>query len=472
MNKSKELIKNTIIIFIGKFSTQFITFLLLPIYTRVLSTSDYGYVDLIQTYLALLVPIIALRLDTGVFRFLIDVRDNNREKSKIISSTSICLIFQLVLLSIIFIIVNLFIKINYFTLILLDVISMACSSVILQTTRGLGFNKDYSISSIISALVTIIGNVLFLIVFKLGISGVFLSTFIANISCVTYLVIKNKIYKYIKINMINKKDIHSLLKYSLPMIPNGLSWWVLNVSDRTILTYFISAAANGIYSVSCKFSSILSSLFTIFNMSWQETVSLHINDSDRDDFFSNVTENVLNLFNSLCLGIIVCMPWIFNIIIGEKYIQAYEYIPLLLLGNVFNALIGILGGIYIAKKNTKEVAKTTVFAAIINLLIDLLLVKFIGIYAAVLSTVISYFIMTIYRYIDVQKYVKIKIRKTIIILNIFAYSITTILYYLNNTYLNILNFVFVCTFALVINRNFIKNIFLGILKKRGKRYVK
>ena len=80
MNKNKELIMNTFIIFIGRFCTQFVSFLLLPIYTHYLITSDYGYIDLIQTYVALLSPIIILRFDSAIFRFLIDCRDNKEEK--------------------------------------------------------------------------------------------------------------------------------------------------------------------------------------------------------------------------------------------------------------------------------------------------------------------------------------------------------------------------------------------------------
>ena len=79
MNKNKELVKNTIIIFIGKFCTQFITLLLLPLYTHFLSTEDYGYIDLIQTYLTFFIPLILLKIDAGIFRFLIDARKSEEE---------------------------------------------------------------------------------------------------------------------------------------------------------------------------------------------------------------------------------------------------------------------------------------------------------------------------------------------------------------------------------------------------------
>ena len=281
------------------------------------------------------------------------------------------------------------------------------------------------------------------------------------------MVITNKIIKNVKIKYFDTKVIKSLLKYSIPMIPNELSWWIVHVSDRTIISYVLGVAANGIYSVSCKFSNILSSIFNIFNLSWQESASLHINDVDKDDFFSGVISKVFNLFVSLCIGILACQPFVFNILIKNTYREAYKYVPILLLANIFSVLIGLIGSIYVAKKMTKEVAKTTVLAAIINLAIDIALVKFIGIYAAAISTLVSYMLLAIYRYIDVQKYVKIKFLKKDIAINIIIYVFTTILYYYNNIILNIINIMFAIIYAIIINKDILlegKKIILNKIK--------
>ena len=84
--KSFELIKNTVIIFLGKACTQLISFLLLPLYTKYLITEEYGIVDLITTYVALLVPVLTLQLEMATFRFLVDNRENNNRKVEIIST--------------------------------------------------------------------------------------------------------------------------------------------------------------------------------------------------------------------------------------------------------------------------------------------------------------------------------------------------------------------------------------------------
>lgn len=467
MDKNKELVKNTVIIFIGKFCTQFITLLLLPLYTYFLSTEDYGYIDLIQTYLTFFVPLILLKIDAGIFRFLIDTRNNEEEKNKIITNGIIIMLFELIVSIIVFAIVIKIFTIKYSILIIMNLITLSILTFLLQIVRGTGKNKQYSFSSIITAIVTIVLNLTFLVGFHKNGKYVLIASLISNIVCIIYLVITNKIIKNVKIKYFDTKVIKSLLKYSIPMIPNELSWWIVHVSDRTIISYVLGVAANGIYSVSCKFSNILSSIFNIFNLSWQESASLHINDVDKDDFFSGVISKVFNLFVSLCIGILACLPFVFNILIKNTYREAYKYVPILLLANIFSVLIGLIGSIYVAKKMTKEVAKTTVLAAIINLAIDIVLVKFIGIYAAAISTLVSYMLLAIYRYIDVQKYVKIKFLKKDIAINIIIYVFTTILYYYNNIILNIINIMFAIIYAIIINKDILlegKKIILNKIK--------
>ena len=465
MNKNKELVKNTIIIFIGKFCTQFITLLLLPLYTHFLSTEDYGYIDLIQTYLTFFIPLILLKIDAGIFRFLIDARKSEEEKNKIITNGIFIMFVELIISTILFAVAVKIFSIKYSILIVMNLISLSVLTFLLQIVRGIGKNKQYSFSSIIAAIVTIVLNLIFLVGFHKNGKYVLIASLISNIICTIYLLIVNKILKNVKIKYIDKKLIKDLLKYSIPMIPNELSWWIVHVSDRTIISYALGVAANGIYSVSCKFSNILSSIFNIFNLSWQESAALHINDTDKDEFFSNVINKVFNLFICFCIGILACLPFVFELLIKDSYREAYKYVPILLLANIFSVLIGLIGSIYVAKKMTKEVAKTTMIAAIINLTIDLALIKVIGIYAAAISTLVSYMLLAIYRYIDVQKYVKVKIPIKNIVVNSIIFILVVVLYLYNNIALNVINLLLCILYAIIVN----KELLIEFKKVIGKK---
>lgn len=465
MNKNKELVKNTIIIFIGKFCTQFITLLLLPLYTHFLSTEDYGYIDLIQTYLTFFIPLILLKIDAGIFRFLIDARKSEEEKNKIITNGIFIMFVELIISTILFAVAVKIFSIKYSILIVMNLISLSVLTFLLQIVRGIGKNKQYSFSSIIAAIVTIVLNLIFLVGFHKNGKYVLIASLISNIICTIYLLIVNKILKNVKIKYIDKKLIKDLLKYSIPMIPNELSWWIVHVSDRTIISYALGVAANGIYSVSCKFSNILSSIFNIFNLSWQESAALHINDTDKDEFFSNVINKVFNLFICFCIGILACLPFVFELLIKDSYREAYKYVPILLLANIFSVLIGLIGSIYVAKKMTKEVAKTTMIAAIINLTIDIALIKVIGIYAAAISTLVSYMLLAIYRYIDVQKYVKVKIPIKNIVVNSIIFILVVVLYLYNNIAINVINLLLCILYAIIVN----KELLIEFKKVIGKK---
>lgn len=463
MSRGKELVKNTIIILIGRVSTQLLSFFMMPLYTHYINTSDYGYVDLIQSYIALIVPIIILRFDSAVFRFLIDAREDKKEKNNIITNTFLVFIVQIMIFVILFLVLSRFFKFEYLIYIILNVIFMAIAQVLMQMARGVGDNLGYAISSIIAGGITIITNLICIFKFKLGGESILISAILANASCAAFLFVKNKFYK--NINKPQKQTMKKMLKYSIPMIPDGLSWWIVNVSDRTLISIFLGNSMNGIYSVSCKFSNILSSFVQIFNMSWQENASLHINDKDNVEYFSKVLNQVYKIFFFICILILYCIPFVFKFMIGESYQEAFKYIPILLLGNLYNCIAIVLGGIYIARKETKKVAQTTIQGAILNLIIDLILIKFIGIWAAAISTMISYIFLAVYRYIDIKKSFNIIIDRKLYIISSISYVILTIIYSINNILIDLIVF-FIISIVLIWNyKDMIKSIFNRRVKK-------
>ena len=474
MNKNKEFVINTLILFLGKFATQFISLLLLPLYTHYLITDDFGIVDLLQTYITLFVPLLILRIDSAIFRFLIDVRNDEIQKKQIISNNIFLLVLSLIISLIAGIIVINIFNIKYALLVIINIFSLMISNVFLQILRGLGKNLHYSISSIITGIITLLINIVLIVFYNWNASSILLSSIIANSICSLYVVFACKLYKYIDFKLVKKEEIKTILKYSLPMIPNSLSWWIVNVSDRTIITTILGSGLNGIYSVSCKFSNILNSIFSIFNMSWQESASLHINDEDRDVFFSNMINKLFFIFFSCSLGIIVIIPLLFDILIGREYLEAYKYIPLILYGNVWNILISLIGGIYVAKKKTKEISNTTIISAIINIIVNICLIANIGLYAACISTIIAYMIMGIYRYVDCKKYVNLKLKIKKLVLVTIVFIISSFIYFINNVYLNIINLIFIVIFICIINKElvlitfkYLRNKVLIILFKRN-----
>lgn len=464
MSREKELIKNTGIITIGKICTQMISFFLLPLYTAVFSTEEFGIVDLFNTIVAFLLPILTIQIDQALFRFLIDARENKEDKTRLITSAFLLVTLGIVSYSLIFIFIAPLISNKYKYFLLINVLANILSTLMLQVARGLGHNKEYSIGSFIVAAFTVILNVLFIVVLKFRVEGMFLAIFIANMLAAIYLLFSKKTYKYIALKFFDEKVLKSMCKYSLALIPNAISWWVINVSDRAIISSILSVAANGIYAAANKFSGMYINAYNIFNIAWTESAAVHINDQDKDEYFSKTINTGLRVFACFALIIIGATPFVFPWLINAKFGEAYNQIPLLMLSSLFNVGVGLVSVIYVAKKRSFDISKTSFLAAVINIVVNVLLIKKIGLYAASISTIVAYASMFIYRAIDCRKYVKFKLDMKMISTITIAFVATFILYYINTTWLNILMFIGILIFSIVYNKHSFKSI--GKILKR------
>lgn len=469
MDKNKELAKNTAIITVGKICTQFMSFFLMPLYTAVLTTEEYGVVDLIVTYTSLFLPVLLFQVDHAVFRFLIDVRKDESGKKRIISTCMVFAAFQIVLSVVLFSIIQLFVTADYKWFLLYNILASIFANMMLQISRGFGDNVTYAFGSFLSAAVQILGNLIFLVPLHMGVYGMLYATILSHIITAIFVFFKERVYRYVSPKKFSKSTLKEVLQYSVPLIPNALCWWVLNASDRTIVMAFLGTAANGLLSIGHKFSSVYITFYNIFNLSWTESAALHMNDSDRDTFFSGVISNMIKLFMSAGIGIVACLPFVFPIMVNEKFSDAYGILPIFLLGSMLNIVVGLLSVVYVALKKTKEIAKTSIYSAIINIVIHLALIKFIGLYAAAVSTSVAFGAMAVYRYFDLKKYIKLTFPKKWILILAGVFCVTCACYYSGNMWLQAAALVLVAVVAFIANKGLITDGFEMIKNKLVKK---
>ena len=463
MSRHKTLVKNTAIMMLGKIFTQFLSFFMLPLYTNFLPTDAYGMVDLILTYVGLLAPVVTIQQEMAVFRFLIDARGDDKKQASIIATAIKSTFLRLLVFVVPCLIVPFFVNWEYLYLALLCGIFTALSQLALQIARGFGNNMQFTIASVITGVVNILSNLLLICVWHLGAESILVSVIISNVVCLVYLFFALKMSHYFKLGAPNKKMKKEMLKYSWPLVPNGVSWWLINASDRTVVSVFLGVAMNGIYAVVNKFPSIMTSFLSVFVMSWTESASVHINDKDRDEFFSSVARNTLQIFSGLTVVLIAAIPLVFDIVVGQEYREAYNYIPIGIIAVLFNCMVSVYSAIYVAKKMTKKVMNTSLISAIINIVVDLILIHFVGLYAAVISTAVAYFVMMIYRHFDIKKYVHIKYKVLDIVMAGLGIAVILPIYYSNNYILYIVGAVLAILFAIVRNWGLIMRLMKKIL---------
>lgn len=471
MSRNIELAKNTLIIAMGRFSSQLISLILLPLYTFYLSPAEVGLIDLIVTYVALLVPVLTIQLEMAVFRHLVDARNNEEEIKQVISNTIQVVALTSVLALFISSILAVLFDIKYAYIIIFIVLGSMISNLFMQIARGLGDNKRFTIASVFSSIVMLLGISALVVYGKNGASGVLISMALANFASAVYLFIKLKLYNYIRLFKGNRKLKKQLINYSLPLVPNGISWWIISVSDRTIITISLGLAANGIYAISTKYVMIYMSIFAIFSLALTESASLHIDKKDSEKFLSNANTSSIKIFGSLGLILIAIAPIIFKLFVGSDFQQAIQYVPILILASFCNAIVLIYSAIYVAKKMTKQVATTSIMAAGINIVLTLGFIKILGIYAAAIATFIAYAAMAVYRHYDTKKYIKITYEKNLILKIGFSYASVIVLFYIGTTLTIAINIVLAAIITVLFNRhtiNSIKNITLDKLNSLKK----
>lgn len=468
MSRGKELIKNTAIVAVGKVCTKFLSFFLLPFYTAVLSREDYGIVDLINTYISLLLPLIVFQIEDAIFRFTIEVRSNEQEKRKVISTAVFFCIVQSIIFSGLFWIVQMFIDIPYKEYLYINVLVSIFSGMFLQLTRGLGDNMGYAFGSFLVALIAILMNMVLVLVFHMGADGLFITAFLSNLIGVFYILFRERLFRYIRMKWFDKELLKKMLSYSLPLVPNTLSWWVIGASDKSVVTWFLGTAENGILSVSQKFSTVYTTFYSIFNLTWTESASVHKDDSDSEQYYSQIIDTSFRVLSGACIGIIAVVALVFPILVNQKFDASYYQIPIYMLSSLIYSVIGIYSVVYIAFKKTGNIAKTSMIAAAINLFLNILLIRYIGLYAASISSVVAYAVMLLIRYFDIQKYVKVRTNKAVVISVFFVMILQFVFYYMRNFWLSICNLLFVIVYVLYLNRSFISEISAFAKKKIGK----
>lgn len=468
MNREKALAKNTFIIAIGTFLPKFSSIITLPIITGGLTKAEMGTYDLISTLVSLFLPVATLQIQSAAFRFLIDVRKDEKETKRIITNIiSFILPTSFIALTILYLclenvspVIRWLICLYFFS----DILMLSTQ----QIVRGLSDNKLYSASSVTISFSNMLLIVLTISVGKQGLVGVLASITIATTIGLILLLVKGHILSRIDLSLLSKKTLLEMLSYSWPMIPNSLSNWVLSFSDRAVLTAFMGLEANAIYSVANKIPALFTTVQGTFVFAWQENASLASKDSDADTYYAEMFDSIFGILVGIMALLIAATPILFWLLIRGDYKEAYYQMPILFMGMLFSSMASFIGGIYVAHKKTRSVGVTTILAAACNLVIDLVFVHKIGIFAASISTLVSYVFLTIYRMVDVQKFQKVKFNTGRFFLLIALLVLMCAICWIDTVALNVLNIILGCIIAVVVNRKIMKSILLTLKNKMKK----
>ena len=459
--RNKYLLKNTVIFSIGNFGTKIISFFLVPLYTNILTTREYGTVDLIYTIGMVLVPLLTLNIGESIMRFALD---KDADCDKIMSTGIAILIFGAIIGLLILPIANLFESVsNYSIYIYLYTLTLAFSQIFLCYLRGKEFLLKYSIGNIIQSLTIAIFNIIFLIGMKKGIEGYLMAYILANVCTGLYGFWAGKVNLVIKKYSIDIELSKNMIKYSVVLIPNSFMWWIMNSSDRMMVSAMISVTANGVYAVAYKIPTLLSTITTIFNQAWSYSAIREDESEDKEEYNNRVYDNLVTIVIVVATGLLMIMKPFLSVYVGKEYYAAWHYVPYLIVGFVFMTLGSFIATSYTVHKDSMGFLISGTVGAIINLILNFILIPMMGVSGAAFATCISYFGVFAYRIKDTQKYIKLRVFKRKQICGYALLILSAMTCYLDNCIgQTLLVIEFIC--IILLNKEFVKDMLKIIFK--------
>lgn len=403
MKGKRYLAKNIAFLTVGQFGTKLLAFFLVPLYTSVLTSAEYGTYDLYSATVALFVPILTLNISDATTVFLLD---RNVSKEGIVS-ISLKYYFYSLLAFASLIATNVFLNFaplfNEYPLFLFLMFAVnALSQLLLNYARGFDRVKDVSVSGVLCSAVMIALNIIFLLPLHLGLKGYYLATIAGTLFQILYLCASLKIFRFIKIRRQDRTLKKEMLSYSCPMALN-------TVSDRYIVTAMCGIVENGIYSVAYKIPSILSMFQLIFSQAWTLSAVQDFDKDDKSGFFSKMYGFYNVAMCIVCSVLIILARPIAHILYAKDFFAAWRYVPFLLVSVVFGSLSGYLGGIFAAVKDSKSFATSTVAGAVLNIVLNIVLIHFIGTLGAAVATAAAYILVWAMRVCKAKKIMRLDV---------------------------------------------------------------
>lgn len=409
MNRYKKLFSNSIVFSIGNLGSKMITFLMVPLYTRFLTTSQYGNSDVISTIVSLLTPILTLSIIEAVFRFALD---ENSDNGQVLTNGFLVSLASFI----IFLFVLPFIgNISYGIYVVLLTYASALESTLQQFARGIGKSTLYAATGIIMTIATVLSNILLIVVMGWQLQGYLASIMIAQFAGMLFLIWRLKAWQYINLKNINLDLVKRMLIYSIPLIPNMVSWWLSNSANKIFISVLLGATANGIYAVANKIPSLISVFYSIFTQAWQISAVEEFDSDDVGEFFSTVLAATFSILSIGVAGLTLFSKFFVLILSTHAYFEAWRIVPWLCLAVLFSSISSFLGTVYTSSMRTMALFTTTIVGAIVNVVSNLILIPLLGITGAGIGACISFFIVTILRIKDSKRFIHLEIQWKIII---------------------------------------------------------
>lgn len=374
--------------------------LIIPLYTYYMTTYQFGLAETVSVTASLLCPVLLLGTNEAAIRFSMDRIHTAEDTAS--NCFAIVLVFSIPVLIICLILGRLEAFEGRALLLYLIVISGAVEALMMSLAKGMNRNGLFAASEIVAAVVLVVSNIIALAVIRAGIEGYLWSLALSSAVRCVFIESRLKIFRKLRPGSVSRKSLTDILKFSLPLMPNALLWWVMDSSDRYIILWVLGASSVGIYTIACRLYAAFTGLAVIFHQAWQLSAIRQYFSEDYNEFYSKVSGVFTSAFFAAAALII---PFVRPLVglLDNNFSDAWKYSPLLLIAAVFASLSGFAGVNYTASGKTKGALTTTAAGAAVNIALSIVLAHAVGIQGVVIATLAAYYVLWILRLLDVKK---------------------------------------------------------------------
>lgn len=403
-SKATNLLKNTGILAIGNFSSKVLVFLLVPFYTAVLTTEEYGAYDIVLSTCTLLTPILTLNISDAMLRFPLEEGADIPRIARMgigvtFMSGLIVLIGQLIpgapwdgLAG------SGFIALLYF--------SNSFYQLLIVLARGVERFRDAAVAGVLSAATVVCLNIVFLLLLGWGLSGFFVANIAGMLVPALYLLFCMRSIISGPASTRGCRLLVKMVRYSIPLGMTVIGWWMITTSGRYVVLGFCGMEANGLYSVAGKIPAILTTVAGIFLQAWQVSAVKDFDPLDEDGFLLGVFNRVEACLVLTCSLLIIATPLIAKVLFQGEFYGAWVYVPFLLVYVVLNTMGGMWAPFFLAHYDAAPIVASTALGGTMNIVACLLLVPVLGIQGAAVAGLFSGLTNWAWRGIKVKEHIK------------------------------------------------------------------
>lgn len=462
MNSSKRFLKSSVIFFIGNVSSKFVSFLMIPLYSTMISPDSFGKYDIGVVYASFAFNTLFCAVWMGTMRYMCD--DNSKVwKSKVVFNGNIAFLIFSGIYLLLFIVANVFLEIEYFPLVVLYGLICALQMQVCYIARGYGHNRLFASSGIINSIVNASLNIFFIGLLRSDYQWLYIAAIIGMIVQVIYIFVGLKFDFHFNASSFSPDLIKKIVQYCLPLCLNFSAMWFLLSYNRIVLVQVMGAEQNGFFAMASKFNTIVTLVGSCFGFAWQE-LSFNKGFKEKQDieFYQTASMLYLKVVFWAQLIIIPAVSIVFDLVINSNYANSKIYVPLALISSLFGLFSGFLGDIFLAIKQTKVVFTSMLFSAIVNVILMHLLVNILGVHSANISMIVGFTINICIRSCLLKREISLELSKPLLKFFFFSFIflfIQIVVYNLGNVLINGLSLIVVGMAALWAFKTEIKIIF-------------